>query len=126
GARLPERVRGTFRVAAVIAAAMMAALALVCHFVPEALVSVFNRDPGVLAVGGEYLRIIAWNFVPSGIVFVSSSMFQALGNTLPSLASSVARTCMAVIPAYLLSRVDGFALNWIWILSAASVVCQMT
>ena len=126
GARLPERVRGTFRVAALMAVAMMAALALVCHAFPEALVSVFNRDPDVLAVGGEYLRIVAWNFVPSGIVFVSSSMFQALGNTLPSLASSVTRTCLAVIPAYLLSRVDGFALDWIWMLSAASVVCQMT
>jgi putative MATE family efflux protein len=126
GARLPERVRATFRVAALMAAAMMAALALVCRFFPEALVSVFNRDPGVLAVGSEYLRIVAWNFVPSGIVFVSSSMFQALGNTLPSLASSVTRTCLAVIPAYLLSTVDGFALTWIWYLSAVSVACQMT
>jgi len=49
-----------------------------------------------------------------------------LGNTWPALASSVARTCLAVIPAILLSRVDGFALNWIWTLSAASVICQMT
>ncbi len=126
GARLPERVRGTFRAAALMGVAMMAVLALVCRFFPESLVSVFNRDPGVLAVGGEYLRIVAINFIPSGLVFVSSSMFQALGNTWPSLASSVTRTCIAVIPAYLLSRTAGFALNWIWYLSAASVICQMT
>ncbi|MDB4981090.1 MAG: efflux family protein [Myxococcales bacterium] len=125
GARLPERVRGTFRVAAFMGVAMMAVLALVCRFFPEALVSIFNRDPGVLAVGGEYLRIVAINFIPSGLVFVSSSMFQALGNTWPSLASSVTRTCIAVIPAYLLSRTAGFALNWIWYISAASVICQM-
>ena len=59
----------------------------------------FNKDPSVLAVGGEYLRIVAWNFVPSGIVFVSSSMFQALGNTIPPLVSSFVRTCVLVIPA---------------------------
>ena len=126
GARLPDRVRGTFRAAAKLAAAMMAALALGCHFFPEALVRVFNGDPQVVAVGAEYLRIVAWNFIPSGIVFVASSMFQALGNTLPALVSSVVRTSIAVIPAYLLSTADGFALPWIWYLSAASVVCQMT
>ncbi|HXI57777.1 MAG TPA: MATE family efflux transporter [Polyangia bacterium] len=126
GARLPDRVRGTFQTAALMAAAMMAALALSCRLFPEALIRIFNRDPGVLAVGSEYLRIVAWNFIPSGLVFVSSSMFQALGNTVPPLASSVTRTCLAVIPAYLLSRVDGFALSWIWYLSAASVICQMT
>ena len=125
GARLPDRVRGTFRAAAKLAAVMMGALALACHFFPQALVRVFNGDPDVLAVGGEYLRIVAWNFIPSGIVFVSSSMFQALGNTLPPLVSSVVRTSLAVIPAYLLSTTDGFALRWIWYLSAASVVCQM-
>ena len=53
----------------------------------------------MLAVGGEYLKIVAWNFVPSGIVFVSSSMFQAMGNTIPSLVSSFLRTSLLVIPA---------------------------
>jgi putative MATE family efflux protein len=126
GARLPDRVRGTFQAAAKLASGMMLLLALACHFFPAALVGIFSRDPGVIAVGAEYLRIVSWNFIPSGIVFVSSSMFQALGNTLPSLASSVVRTGMAVIPAYLLSTVDGFSLDWVWYLSAASVTCQMT
>ena len=71
----------------------------------------------MLAVGGEYLKIVAWNFIPSGLVFVSSSMFQALGNTIPSLVSSLIRTALLVIPAYLMSRVNGFALHWIWYLS---------
>ena len=80
----------------------------------------------MLAVGGEYLKILAWNFVPSGIVFVSSSMFQALGNTIPPLASSLVRTCLLAIPAYLMSRMPGFALNWIWYLSVAVVAIHMT
>ena len=58
----------------------------------------FSKDPGVLAVGGEYLRIVAWNFVASGIVFVSSSMFQAMGNTMPSLVSSFVRIVLLVDP----------------------------
>jgi putative MATE family efflux protein len=126
GARQADRVRGTFRVAALMASILMAASALLCRFIPETLVGIFSRDPGVLAVGGEYLRIIAFNFIPSGIVFVSSSMFQALGNTLPPLLSSFIRTVAIVLPALAFSRMPGFALNWIWYLAVGCVLLQMT
>ena len=122
GARLPDRVRATFRIGALMATVAMVALVVICRAVPEALIKVFNEDPGVLAVGGEYMRIVAWNFIPSGIVFISSSMFQALGNTIPPLVSSFLRTSVLVIPAYLMSFTDGFALCWIWYLSVGSVV----
>ena len=121
GAGQAERVRATFRIGAVMATIAMMILFVICRAVPEALVGVFNKDPAVLAVGGEYLQIVAWNFVPSGIVFVSSSMFQALGNTIPSLVSSFLRTSLLVIPALLLSRAAGFALHWIWYVSVGAV-----
>ncbi len=120
GARLPDRVRATFRIGALMATVAMVVLFVICRVAPEALIKVFNKDPGVLAVGGEYLRIVAWNFIPSGIVFVSSSMFQALGNTIPPLASSFLRTSALVIPAYLMSFADGFALHWIWYVSVGA------
>jgi putative MATE family efflux protein len=121
GARLPERVRGTFRVGVMMATVTMAILFVICHLAPEWLVGLFNKDPEVLAVGGEYLKIVSWNFVPSGIVFVSSSMFQALGNTIPSLVSSFIRTTLLVVPAILMSRAAGFALHWVWYLAVGCV-----
>ena len=126
GARLGERVRATFRIGAVMAMGAMAVLWLICRFAPGPLVGIFNKDPGVLAVGSEYLKIVAWNFIPSGLVFVSSSMFQAMGNTIPSLVSSLIRTVLLVIPAYLMSRVNGFALHWIWYLSVSVVAIHAT
>ena len=121
GARQADRVRATFRIGALMATVAMLILFVICRLVPEGLVGLFNDDPAVLAVGGEYLKIVAWNFVPSGIVFVSSSMFQALGNTIPTLVSSFIRTSLLVIPAILMSRAAGFALHWIWYLSVACV-----
>jgi putative MATE family efflux protein len=121
GARLPDRVRGTFRIGAAMATVAMVILFVICRSVPERLVGGFNGDPGVVAVGGEYLRIVAWNFVPSGIVFVSSSMFQAMGHTLPPLLSSALRTTLLVVPAILMSHAAGFSLNWIWYLSVGCV-----
>jgi Na+-driven multidrug efflux pump len=52
-------------------------------------------------------------------------MFQALGNTIPPLATSTLRILIAAIPAIFLARVAGFHLTWIWYLGAIAVVLQM-
>jgi Na+-driven multidrug efflux pump len=125
GARRPERVRETFNSAALIAVVAMTLLALLCHVAPAAMVRVFSSDPEVVRVGEQYLRIVSWNFVASGVVFVASSMFQAMGNTLPSLASSFVRIVAVVVPTLLLARVPGFELRWIWYLTVGSVTLQL-
>ena len=125
GARLRSRVTDTFKIAAILAAAAMVALGVLCHLAPEAMIGVFSNDPAVIAVGEEYLRIVSWSFVGSGVVFVTSSMFQALGNTVPALISSMTRVLIVAVPLILLSRFEGFRLSWIWYLSALSVAVQL-
>jgi putative MATE family efflux protein len=125
GARRPERVRETFKVAATMAITGMATFALLAHIAPAALIGIFSDDPAVIAVGDEYLRISSWNFVASGMIFVTASMFQAMGNTIPSLITSFTRIIVVAIPAFLLSRMPGFEMRWIWYLSVLSVTVQM-
>jgi putative MATE family efflux protein len=125
GARQAQRVKHTFRDAALMAATVMVVFAIACHIAPAALVRVFSADPTVIAVGDEYLRIVSWNYVASGIIFVASSMFQAMGNTIPSLASSFVRILLVAIPVFVLSRLPGFQLNWIWYLSLGAVFVQL-
>ena len=59
-------------------------------------------------------------------MFVNGSMFQAMGNTIPPLIASFARILVVAIPAILLSRVAGFELRWIWYLSVAATMLQLT
>ncbi len=125
GARLADRVRRTFRDAATMAAGAMVALLLLCQLAPAALVGIFTADRTAIAVGVEYLRIVSWSFVASGIVFVASSLFQAMGNTVPSLVASAARLTIVAVPVVLLSRVAGFRLTWIWYISVASIWAQL-
>ena len=125
GARNRERVVDTFRKAALMVSAMMALLVVVCHIAPAVLIRVFSKDPAVLVVGTDYLRIVSWNFVASGLIFVASSMFQAMGNTIPSLVTSAARILLVAVPAILLSRTPAFQLNWIWYLSVGAVLVQL-
>jgi putative MATE family efflux protein len=125
GARLGSRVREAARAAGLMAALVMLVLTLLCHLAPDALVRVFNADPTVVRFGAEYLRIVSWNFVASGLVFVSSSVFQGLGNTLPALGSSALRLLLFALPAYLLSQRPGFEMRHVWYLSVASVTLQL-
>jgi putative MATE family efflux protein len=125
GARQGARVKQTFREGALMASGVMLVCGAICYLVPEPLIRIFSSDPQVVAVGSEYLRITSWNFIASGIIFVASSTFQAMGNTLPALATSTMRILLVAIPAFIVSRWPGFDLQWIWYLSVGSIVVQM-
>lgn len=125
GARKPDRVRDTFKSALLMAVGAMLVLGAICHLIPAPLIRIFSTDPAVIAVGEEYLRIASWNFVASGVVFVGSSMFQAMGNTLPPLAASIIRILLFAIPGFLLARLPGFQLRWLWYVSVIAITVQM-
>jgi MATE family, multidrug efflux pump len=125
GAREAHRVRETFRRAALMAALVMLLFTVLCQLVPEAMIRFFSTDTAVIAVGSEYLRIISWTSVASGVIFVNASMFQAMGNTIPPLVASFIRILLVAIPLWLLVRLPGFNLHWIWYLSVAATIFQL-
>jgi putative MATE family efflux protein len=124
GARHYERVRATFWHAAILSSVLMLGLTLVCQLRPQLFIQGFSRQPDVVAVGAEYLRIISWNFVATGLIFTCSGLFQALGNTWPSLLSSASRLLTFALPAFWLSTRPGFTLTQVWHLSVATVALQ--
>ena len=125
GARHGERVRATFRTAAWMAVGVMLLFMGISHIAPGAMVRVFSEDVAVIAVGTEYLRIISFNYVASGLSFVAGSMFQAMGNTMPSLFTSFTRITLVALPALMLSRLPSFHLTWLWYLSVGAVLVQV-
>ena len=124
GAGLHDRVRETFRFAAILGSVLMFVMTLVCQWRPAALVSAFTQDPEVIRIGAEYLRFISWIYVASGLAFTCSGMFQALGNTIPPLLSSGSRLLTFVLPVIVMSRLAGFQLVQVWMLSIATVAAQ--
>ncbi|HYM41356.1 MAG TPA: MATE family efflux transporter [Steroidobacteraceae bacterium] len=124
GARKFERVRETFRAAALLSSVLMLLLTLVCQWRPQIFIEFFSRQPEVVAVGATYLRVISWNFLATGLIFTCSGLFQALGNTWPSLASSASRLVTFVLPAVVLSTLPQFSLIEVWYLSVATVTLQ--
>lgn len=124
GAKQWDRVRQTFSSAAVMGTTLMAAVTLLCQLVPEAAIRFFSGEGPVVEAGAEYLRIASLGFVASGLVFTSSGIFQALGNTWPSLASSAARLMIFAAPSLWLVKQPWFALRHIWYFSVAAGAVQ--
>ena len=125
GAGRADRVKATFFMAAKLSLAGTAVFVAICQLFPATLIRAFSTDPAVVAVGEEYLRIVSWNYLAAGLVFVTSSMFQAMGNTKPSLIASCIRVVIVAIPAFVLSSWPGFHLVWVWYLTVVSVTLQL-
>ena len=75
-------------------------------------------------MGVQYLRIISWNFVATGIIFTCSGLFQAIGNTWPALLSSATRILPFCVAAIWLSLQPWVQLEHFWYLSVATVTLQ--
>ncbi|MCX7356641.1 MAG: MATE family efflux transporter [Alphaproteobacteria bacterium] len=124
GAKRYDRVRETFNVAALIGSAIMLTLSILCHINPAVLARPFTDDPAVLTVSNDYLQIVSWNFVFSGLVMAAGSMFQGMGDTRPSLFASATRMLTFVAPVVWASQQPWFTLHDVWLISVASVVAQ--
>lgn len=119
-AGLPDRVRATFFDAVKIGTLLMALATLIAHWRPEVFATPFTDDPEVVRVAALFLRIISWNFVASGIIFTCSSLFQAMGNTVPSVLSSGLRLLLFASAAFWVSHRPGFQLEWLWYAGVAA------
>jgi len=124
GARLAGRVRHTFTSAVTACTVIMLVLCLLVQFIGRRLISAFTHDAVVVDYAFGFLSMISWNFIAVGLVFCCSSMFQALGNTWPSLISVATRLATFAIPAYWISRQPGFQIEQIWLLSVVTVWLQ--
>jgi putative MATE family efflux protein len=125
GAGHGERVRQTFRSAAAIGGGIAMVAVAICLASPAAFIRVFASDAQVIAVGSEYLRIAAVSFVASAEIFVASSMFQAMGNTIPPLIASAGRLLIVGVAAVAMSRMPSFQLVWVWYLSVTAIWLQL-
>ena len=86
---------------------------LVMEIFPAQLIGFFNATPELLEIGVPALRIICLSFMFAGYCIVAGSVFQALGNGIYSMISSVSRQLCVLLPvAYLLSLSGNVNLIW--------------
>lgn len=113
GARNKKRIMDTARLSIFIAVAIMMIGIVIFQLFPAQLLLMFNASEHMLEVGVPALRLISLSFIFAGYCIIVSSIFQALGNGIYSLVTSVARQLFCILPvAYIFARVFGLHAVW--------------
>lgn len=125
GAREHGRVREAFVEGIKLNVGFMLLFTVVSQVSGGWMVARFSSDAAVVSVGADYLHLISFNYVSSGLIMVVAGVFQGLGNTLPSLLASASRLATFFLPVFWLARQPSFTLHQVWLASMASVNLQM-
>lgn len=113
GARKPDRIKKTIRLSITYAVCIMLIGFGIFQLMTAPLLRIFDASDAMLEIGVPALRIISLSFLLAGFGVISSSVFQALGHGFLSLAVSVLRQLVVLLPAaFILSRVGGLSVIW--------------
>jgi len=94
---------------------LMMALILVTQFFPAQIISVFNDDPEVVAIGVDFLKIVGLSFGFLGVRIVIGGSFRGAGNTVAAMVLAVIALWGFRVPlARLLSEYFQLGTSGIW------------
>ncbi len=125
GARNPQRIKKTLKLAVCFALVFMVAGLLAFQLIPTVLLGIFELSDSFVALGVTALRIISIHFPIAAVCIALGASFQALGNGIYSTITSLCRQMLALLPAaYLLSLSGNVNLVW-WSFPIAELVSLM-
>lgn len=125
GAKHRLRITGTIHFALTLAIGLMAVGTLILMTLPGPLLGIFDAGADVLAEGVPALRMIALSFLCAGVSIVLCSSLQALGAANASLAISLLRQVVLLLPAALLLGALRPGLVWLAFPTAEVLSCAV-
>lgn len=108
-----------------ITAACMAVGTLAFETIPVPLLKIFSDDPAILTIGNTALRIIGISFVPISFSIVIPTYFQAIGMGKQSVALTVLRQIVLLIPLAWAFSLLGVDYVW-WAFPTAEIITAAT
>jgi putative MATE family efflux protein len=102
GAKQYDRVKLTLRYAITAATAIVVVGFVVAKVFPEQLIMIFNRDPKLVAMGSQAIRIFLTMLPIIGFQIVGANYFQAVGKPRAAMFLSLSRQVVFLIPALLI------------------------
>ena len=113
GARRPDRMKKTIKLAVAVAVTIMFTGFLLLQIIPQVFLGMFDASADMLAIGVPALRTISISFLAAGACIIIGSTFQALGKGVYSMIVSISRQLVVLVPvAWLMSRTGN--LNAVW------------
>ena len=114
GARKPERIVKTLKIACTAAVVLMTTGFVAFQLIPDVLLGMFNPSDAFLEIGRGCLRTISWSFPVAAVCITLGASFQALGNGMYATITSLGRQMVVLLPvAYLMSLTGDVNLVWL-------------
>ena len=114
GARKPERIMKTLKLACGAGLGLMVFGFLIFQVAPDLLLSLFNPSEAFLVIGRSALRTISWSFPIAAVCIILSASFQAMGNGMYATITAICRQLVVLLPAaYLLSLTGNVNMVWL-------------
>ncbi|MBQ7099091.1 MAG: MATE family efflux transporter [Oscillospiraceae bacterium] len=116
GARRPDRMMKTLKLAAMAGLGIMLVGLAVFQFMPEVLLSIFDPSDEFMRMAVRALRTISWCFPVAAVCIILGSTFQALGTGIYATLVSLARQLIVLLPAAYLLSLSGEVTRvwWAW------------
>lgn len=124
GAGEKERMIKTIKTSLAIVCVIMAIGTAISMIYPEYILKMFNAENELLKIGVSALRIISIGFIFSAISVVFSGVFEGMGEGFKSLAITVLRQLIVIIPiAFIMAKI--FGINGVWMAFPISEIVTM-
>ncbi len=116
GARNPDRMIKTLKMASAAGLVIMLTGLAVFQFAPELLLGIFDPSAEFMSMAVRALRTISWCFPVAAVCIILGSTFQALGTGIYSTIVSLCRQLIVLLPAAWLLSKTGVVNNvwWAW------------
>lgn len=115
GAGHDHRVRLAVRYGVLFSGSIACTIAVLVYALAPVLMAAFTRDPAVHAEGVGFLRVLAFGYVPTALVFALNGVMRGAGDTLPPMLISATTLWLVRVPLASYLSSTGLGPRGIWL-----------
>ncbi|MCD6156284.1 MAG: MATE family efflux transporter [Candidatus Atribacteria bacterium] len=111
-----QRSREVLRWGTIITFCFALPIATLVFFEAENLIRIFITEEKVIAIGKEYLQIVAFSYIPFSLMFAVNGFLRGAGDTMQTMVNTLISLWLIRLPfSWLLSIYFQFGAKGIWI-----------
>ncbi len=113
GANNNDRVWRAFKLAVIVGSIHTMVVAVIIQCIPHALIQVFSKDPELVRIGTQGIRIYLLMIPFSGFLTLGANFFLAIGKPIQSMILNLSRQVLILLPLiFILPRFFGIRGVW--------------